>query len=84
MTPRPSNSFDLDTGAFAFEYLAMDPRSDQALPMGTMCYLREPRRYATCPMGLTCTVGGECVANRAPANQVLNLDAPAAGGTGGT
>ena len=66
----PIGHFDSETGAALVEDLA---------PLGRLkCWLREPRRYRpTCPSGLSCTAGGECVASARPPTAIVSLTPPA-------
>jgi hypothetical protein len=64
----PLETFHPLTGAFA----ANVPGTS-----GTSCYVREPRRFvATCPPGLECTPGGECVAMRFSEQTFSDMTAP--------
>jgi hypothetical protein len=74
------NEFKVDTGAFAYELFVQDPNTDPATDYGTECLLREPRSYRTCPLGLECSPGGECVVPHATPPGFLSLDPPSPGG----
>lgn len=63
----PLQQEDPATGALALQITAS---------RGTECYLRAPRKFVTCPLGLECTPGGECVAPRPTPATFLDLNPP--------
>jgi hypothetical protein len=79
VTP-PFNEFNVNTAAFAYELFVQDGSTDPATDYGTECVIREPRVYRTCPAGLECTPGGECVVPRQSPTGFLSLDPPTPGG----
>jgi hypothetical protein len=65
----PLGKFDEANGAALKEWLS--PREQ--------CLVREPRMYRpSCPAGLTCTAGGECVPSYRPPMSMVVLDPPGA------